>query len=127
MSFVDYCFSVLRTQEFVQLNCYVTSTGTLSIFFSSIITVVSRTLGILLTLFINSNRTVWSPIRSVIIRVNKRTSAKWESDLLITKLDSTQSCYQLIKAMTKFEKETKHRLYVFIKEKNQLTRRNARH
>ena len=69
MSFVDYCFSVLRTQEFVQLNCYVTSTGTLSIFFSSIITVVSRTLGILLTLFINSNRTVWSPIRSVIIRV----------------------------------------------------------
>ena len=69
MSFVDYCFSVLRTQEFVQLNCYVTSTGTLSIFFSSIITVVSRTLGLLLTLFINSNRTVWSPIRSVIIRV----------------------------------------------------------
>ena len=69
MSFVDYCFSVLRTQEFVQLNCYVTSTGTLSIFFSSIITVVSGTLGILLTLFINSNRTVWSPIRSVIIRV----------------------------------------------------------
>ena len=65
MSFVDYCFSVLRTQEFVQLNCYVTSTGTLSIFFSS----MSRTLGILLTLFINSNRTVSSPIRSVIIRV----------------------------------------------------------
>ena len=42
----------MRTQEFVQLNCYVTSTGTLSIFFSSIITVVSRTLGILLTLLL---------------------------------------------------------------------------
>ena len=28
--------------------------------------------------------------------------------------------------MTKFEKETRHRLYVFIKKKQQLTRRNAR-
>ena len=46
------------------------------------------------------NRTEWSPIRSVIIRVTK--------------------------TMTKFEKETRHRLYVFVKKKHQFTRRNAR-
>ena len=40
-----------------------------------------------------------------------RTTVKWESDLLITR-------YQLVKTMTKFEKETRHRLYVFIETKN---------
>ena len=30
-----------------------------------------------------------------------------------------------MKTMTKFEKETRHRLYVFIKKKKLLTRRNA--
>ena len=28
--------------------------------------------------------------------------------------------------MTKFERETRHRLYIFIKKKQQLTRQNAR-
>ena len=39
-------------------------------------------------------------------------------------MDDTKSCYQLMKTMAKFEKETRHRLYVFIKKKL-LTRRNA--
>ena len=43
---------------------------------------------------------------------------------LLTELDDTKSCYQLMKTMTKFEKETRHLLYVFIKKKL-LTRRNA--
>ena len=47
------------------------------------------------------------------------TTGKRESDLLWvwlqTELD-TKSCYQLIKTMTKFEKETRHRFYVFIKK-----------
>ena len=34
-----------------------------------------------------------------------------------TKLDGTKYCYQVIKTMTKFEKKTRHRLYVFIKKK----------
>ena len=29
--------------------------------------------------------------------------------------DDTKSCYQLIKTMKKYEKEIRHRLYVFIK------------
>ena len=39
-----------------------------------------------------------------------------------------KSCYQLVKSMKKFGKETRHQLFVFIKEKKnqQLTRRNAR-
>ena len=32
-------------------------------------------------------------------------------------MDDTKSCYQLMKTMAKFEKETRHRLYVFIKKK----------
>ena len=47
--------------------------------------------------------TEWSPIRSVIVQ-------KRESDLLVTGMDNTMSCYQLIKTMTKFEKRTNHRL-----------------
>ena len=53
-----------------------------------------------------------------------RTTAKWESDLLITRittdktLDDKKACYQLVTTMKKFEKETRHRLYVFIKTKN---------
>ena len=77
------------------------------------------------------NGTKWSPILSVIIQViNKiwQNNAKRESDLLITdrkELDNTKSWYQLIKTMTKFEKETRHWSYFFIK-KQQLTRQNAR-
>ena len=56
--------------------------------------------------FNNGDRTEWSPIRSVII---------WGLTL-----DDTNSCYQLIKTMTKFEKETRHRLYFFIKKKHYL-------
>ena len=50
---------------------------------------------------INDDRTEWSPIRSVIIRVRTNwTTAQPESDLFITsmittELDSTQSYYQL--------------------------------
>ena len=44
---------------------------------------------------------------------------------MITQLDDTKSCYQLIKTMTKFEKETRHPLYVLIKKK-QLTQQNVR-
>lgn len=36
---------------------------------------------------------------------------------LQTELDDTRSCYQLIKTMTKLEKETRHRLYVSLKKK----------
>ena len=38
--------------------------------------------------------------------------------------DNMKSCYQLIKTMKKFEKETRHRLYVSIKKK--LTQQNVR-
>ena len=51
---------------------------------------------------LNGNRTERSPSRSVII------------------LDEKKACYQLIKILRKFEKETGHRLYVFIKTKNSL-------
>ena len=30
--------------------------------------------------------------------------------------DNTKSCYQLIKTITKFEKETEHRLYNFLRK-----------
>ena len=44
-----------------------------------------------------------------------------------TELDDKKYCHRLIKTMTKFEKEIRHRLFVFIKKKKQqLTRRNAR-
>ena len=43
----------------------------------------------------NSNRTEWSPIRCVIIRVTL------ESDLQ-SELDNTKFCYQLIITLTKF-------------------------
>ena len=48
-----------------------------------------------------------------------QTTARREPDLsitiMITELDDTKSCYQLIKTMTEFEKETRYQLYVFIK------------
>ena len=37
---------------------------------------------------------------------------------LQTEFDDKKACYQLLKTMTKFEKETRHQLYVFIKMKN---------
>ena len=52
------------------------------------------------------------------------TTAKRESDFFLsrvwlhTELDDKKACYQLIKTMTKFEKESRYQLYVFIKTKN---------
>ena len=60
----------------------------------------------------NGNQTYWNPIWSIIIRViNKWTTAKQESNCwsqvwLQTELDDMKSWHQLIKTMTKFEKET---------------------
>ena len=72
----------------------------------------------------NGNKTEWSPIRSVIPRViNKIGRTQSGSPIcqsrvwLQTELDDTKSFYQLIKTMTKFKKETRPRLYVFIKKK----------
>ena len=50
-------------------------------------------------------------------------TTKRESDLLVkvwlqTELDNTKNCNQLIKTMTKFEKETRNQLHTFLK--NQL-------
>ena len=42
---------------------------------------------------------------------------------LQTELDDMMSCYQLIKTMKKFQKQTTYDLYVFIKKN--FTRRNA--
>ena len=63
------------------------------------------------------NRTEWSPIRSVIIRViNKIGRPRSGSPIcqsrvwLQTELDDAKPCYQLIKTMTKIEKRTNHRL-----------------
>ena len=60
----------------------------------------------------NGNRTEWSPIRSVIIRViNKIGRPRSGSpiclitSMITTELDDTKSCYQLIISITKFEKE----------------------
>ena len=36
---------------------------------------------------------------------------------LLTELDSTKSCYHLIQTMTKFEKQTSHWWYVFMKQR----------
>ena len=48
-------------------------------------------------------------------------TTKRESDLLVkvwlqTELDNTKNCNQLIKTMTKFEKETRNQLYIFLKK-----------
>ena len=68
-----------------------------------------------LLIIYNGNRTEWSPIRSVIIRViNKIGRPRSGSPIcysqvwLQTELDDTMSCYQLIKTMTKLEERTKH-------------------
>ena len=81
--------------------------------------------------FNNGNRTEWSPIRFAIIWViNKIGRPRSGSPIcssrvwLQTELDNTKSCYQLIKTVTKIEKETRPRLYVFIKKRH-LTRRYA--
>ena len=57
-------------------------------------------------------------------------TVKQESDLLITsmitdRIGQHKVLLPIVKTMKKFEKETRHRLYIFI-EKNQLTQRNAR-
>ena len=60
----------------------------------------------------NSNRTEWSPIRSVIIRViNKIGRPRSGSPICLsrvwleTELDDTMSCYQLIITITISEKQ----------------------
>ena len=72
----------------------------------------------------NGNRTEWSPIRSVILRVINKIGRPWSGSpirklrvWLQTELDDTTSCYQLIKTITEFGKETRHRIYFFIKKK----------
>ena len=52
-----------------------------------------------------------------------QTTTKWEFNLVImsmikTELDDMKSCYNLIKTMTKFAKETTHKLHVFILKKS---------
>ena len=61
----------------------------------------------------NVNRTEWSPIWSVIIRVTNK----------IGQLHSAP--WSINQTMAKFEKETKHRLYNFLKKATD-TRQNAR-
>ena len=66
----------------------------------------------------------WSPIRSVILRVINKIGRPWSGSpirklrvLLQTELDDTTSCYQLIKTITEFGKETRHRIYFFYKKR----------
>ena len=72
----------------------------------------------------NGKRTEWSPIRPVILRVINKIRRPWSGSpirklrvWLQTELDDTTSCYQLIKTITEFGKETRHRIYFFIKKK----------
>ena len=80
----------------------------------------------------NGSRTEWSPIWSVIIRVIYRIVRPQSGSLIffITSMITNRIGRQegqSIKTMTKFEKETRYQLYVFIKtKKQQFTRRNAR-
>ena len=74
----------------------------------------------------NGNRTEWSPIRSVTIRViikigRPRSGSRicWLRVWLQIELDDLNSCFQLVRTMTKFEWENGHQLYVFIKKKKQ--------
>ena len=59
---------------------------------------------IIIVVISNGNRTEWSPIRSVIIQViNKIGRPRSGSPIcLITELDDTKFCYQLIITLTKF-------------------------
>ena len=71
----------------------------------------------------NGKWTEWRPIWSVIIGVLTKSDDReagvhlFIMSMIQTKLDGTKYCYQVIKTMTKFEKKTRHRLYVFIKKK----------
>ena len=74
-------------------------------------------------------RTEWSPIRFVIIQViNKfgrlRSGSPIGQTELDNTLDNTKPSYQLIKIMTKFEKETRLWLYVFIKNRSKENKNN---
>ena len=71
----------------------------------------------------NGSRTEWSPIWSVIIRVIYRIVRPQSGSLIffITSMITNRIGRQegqSIKTMTKFEKETRYQLYVFIKTKN---------
>ena len=74
-------------------------------------------------LIYNSNSTEWRPIRSVIVRVIDKIGRprsgiliSWSWVWLKTELDDTKLFYQLIKTMTKLEKENRHHSYVFTKK-----------
>ena len=69
----------------------------------------------------NGNRTELSIIIRVINKIGRPRSGRpicssqvW----LQTESEDTKSCYKIVKTMTKFEKENRHRLYVFSKKKN---------
>ena len=47
--------------------------------------------------------------------------------VIILLINKSDNCYQLIKTMTKFEKETRHQLYVFIKKQQQQQRQQHTH
>ena len=71
----------------------------------------------------NGNRTEWSPIRSVtirvIIKIGRPRNGSWIFWLRVwlqIELDDLNSCFQLVRTMTKFERENRHQLYVFIKK-----------
>ena len=81
----------------------------------------------------NGYRTERSPIRSAILRVIKkknRTTAEGETDLLITsvitdRIGRNEVLLPIHQHCVKFEKETRHRPYVFTKKQQQWTRRNV--
>ena len=79
---------------------------------------------VILLLIVVIGPSEWRLIQSVIIGViNKRewlrnrSSISWSQLWLQTELDSTKSCYQLIKTMTKFEKETRPIICFHLKKK----------
>lgn len=66
----------------------------------------------------NGNRTEWSIIIRVINKIGRPRSGRpiYPSQVwLQTESEDTKSCYKIVKTMTKFEKENRHWLYMFIK------------
>ena len=90
----------------ITITIMLTITVTVTIMMTITITI---TITIMMTMTItisNGNRTEWSPIRSVIIRViNKIGRPRSGSPICLiiqTELDDTKFCYQLIITLTKF-------------------------
>ena len=64
----------------------------------------------------NGNRTELSIIIRVINKIGRPRSGRPNCSSQVwlqTELEDTKSCYKIVKTMTKFEKENRHRLYVF--------------